>query len=413
MKTILLLGGGNCQLNAAKKAKHLGMGVVLADYTQNPPAAQYCNVHEKISSFDTQSCIDAAMRHNVDGVLTIGTDQPVYTAAAVSAQLGLPSLISVDTALAVTNKIIMKKQMVAHNIKNATHCFVNDKTTAQEIASIGKPFVLKPVDSQGQRGIFKLNLPQQVLKHLPNTLSFSRQSIAIAEHFYKSDEVTVSAWVDNGEVLLCSVTDRLLYPSNKHIGVCIGHRFKSIHSDKIDEMLEICKALCIACDIKNGPLYVQLLIGDEGILVNELACRIGGAFEDFSIPYISGFDILTAVLQSAVGQKPDLSALKSFDIKKCDKYIATQLLFCHSGTVATTTPVSRLKSLPFVLDAGYNYGIGDTVPVVENATARFGHGVLCGNSENEIKQNIKEFYNTIKITDVNGKNMINRLYPEL
>lgn len=89
---LLMLGGSNCQLHGAQRARSMGVDTVLADYTKNPLAASVCGVHEKISTFDVQACIRAAKRYGVTGVMTMGTDQPVYTCACISRELGLPGV---------------------------------------------------------------------------------------------------------------------------------------------------------------------------------------------------------------------------------------------------------------------------------------------------------------------------------
>ena len=412
MKKLLLLGGDNCQRSAAKYAQEQGIQVFLADYTRHPPAARYAEKHFQVSSFDVAACTQAARQCGAQGIMTIGTDQPVYTAACVSRALGLPSPISVETALAVTNKKVMKQKMTAAGIPTVPYCFLQPGDSADCLKALHPPYVIKPLDSQGQRGIFKLDSPPQVLAHLAETLRYSRCSSALVENFYESDEVTVSGWVQQGRLFILTITDRLLYPDKTHIGVCIGHRFPSIHMDKAHEMRQICERLCTACGIENGPLYVQLLVGAQGIVVNELACRIGGAFEDFFIPYITDFSILDAVIRASLGLSVDVSPLAGYDVTRATKKAATQLLFCKSGRVAACTGEKELRRLPYVLDAGFNYHPGDTVPVMENATARFGHAVLAAPSQQEIKAVIQDFYERFQVKDEKGQNMVTRLYPE-
>ena len=91
MATLMLLGGSNCQLNAARAVRAMGHRLVLADYLEHPPAASLCDAHLKVSTFDVEACIRAARDARVDGVMTVGSDQPVYTAARVAQALGLPS----------------------------------------------------------------------------------------------------------------------------------------------------------------------------------------------------------------------------------------------------------------------------------------------------------------------------------
>ena len=54
---------------------------------------------------------------------------------------------------------------------------------------------------------------------------------------------------------------------------------------RFQEIDTLSQKVADAFGLEEGPFYLQLLIGDEGIRVNELACRIGGAFEDVVIPY--------------------------------------------------------------------------------------------------------------------------------
>ena len=69
-----------------------------------------------------------------------------------------------------------------------------------------------------------------------------------------------------------------------------------------------------------------------------------------------------------------------------------------------------LAALPYVLDAGYNYKIGQEIPVMENATARFGHCVICGTKEN-IRERVDDFYRRLSVKSQSGEEMICRFYP--
>lgn len=405
MSKILILGGSNCQVSAVKLAKRLGHTVVLADYYENPPAAEYADLHERVSTFDIPGCTALARREQVDGVMTIGTDQPVYTAAAVAKACSLPSPIDVKTALAVTNKRVMKQILTEHHIPTVRWRLIDEDMGERELEALRTPLVIKPLDSQGQRGIYKLDTPAEILRALPQTLSFSRERQALVEEYYPSGEVTLSGWVQDGRLHVLALTDRQCHPDPVHIGVCAAHRFPSVYMDRYPEIREMSEHIVAAFGIPEGPLYVQFLIGAQGILVNELACRIGGAFEDVFIPYLCGFDILNAALCRALGQPVDCSVLEGYDPQKCRRQVSVQLLFCRSGQIASITPLSELLALPFVLSAGYNYNEGDTIPPLENATARFGHCVLAS-GDGHIQEQIAELYRTLQVLDPQGQNLV-------
>lgn len=409
--SIMILGGSNCQLHAVKRARDNGYKVILADYTDHPPGAQYAHVHCRTSTFDMDGCTEAARREHVDAVMTMGTDQPVYTAACVSSRLGLPSFLSPQTALSVTNKKIMKQILADHNIPTAPWKLIDRDTAASDLDCLTPPLVIKPLDSQGQRGIFKCSQAGELLSCLPGTLSFSRSSQALAEQFYPSDEITVSGWVSKGRLTVLTVSDRLLYPDPVHIGICIGHRFPSVHMDRLREIEALSQEVAAAFGLTEGPFYLQLLIGEEGIRVNELACRIGGAFEDVVIPYLTGFDILEAVMDLSFGRSVTLNLPRDFRPDRLGKCASVQLTFCRPGVIASCTPEAELRKLPFVLDCGYNYRPGQEIPPAHNATARFGHGVISGTPDT-IAGNIRRFYQVCQVLSPTGENLLNRLYPD-
>lgn len=407
---LMVLGGSNCQLHALERAAEQDIQTILADYTKCPPGARAASIHERISTFDVPACILAAKKHKVQGIMTMGTDQPVYTAAEVSRALDLPSQLTPRQAFSVTNKKAMKQILAGHGIKTAAWTLIDKQSKENALEGLKPPYVIKPLDSQGQRGIYKLSGAREVLDHLNHTLSFSRCQEALVEEYYQSDEVTVSGYIEKGKLTVLTITDRLLYPDPVHIGVCIGHRFPSVHMDRYEEICALSQRLTDAFGLMSGPFYLQILIGQEGIRVNELACRIGGAFEDVIIPWLTGFDILKAVMDASLGIPMDFSPYRGFRCDQQKKAAAIQLMFCRPGRIQKITQKAQLEELPFLLDCGFNYKEGDRIPVMENATARFGHGVITGTQEN-ISRHINEFYEKIQVLSEHGENLLKRMYP--
>lgn len=404
MKRIMILGGSNCQKNAVLYARSLGHEVILADYAKSPPAARYADRHIEVSTFDPEGCIRAAKECGIDGVMTMGTDQPVLTAALVADALGLPSAISTEEAKSVTNKRIMKAIFHAAGIPAANYRLIRAGSSSEDIAGLSSPVVLKPLDSQGQRGVFRLEDKNLAFPYLEQTLSFSREKEALLEEYYPSDEITVSGWIGGSRLTVLTVTDRILLDDPLHIGICTSHRFPSVHMDRYEEIKEISERIVIAFGIKNGPVYIQMLIGDNGIMVNEVAARIGGAFEDVIIPRITGFNILDAAMRVSLGMEADTAPLKNFDCSRSEAEASVQLMFADPGTVSYITPVMELMSLEHVVDAGYNYRTEDMIKPIENAAARFGHCVLFSDS-GPVKPSVDRFQRTFQILDEKGNNL--------
>lgn len=405
---IMVLGGGSNQLDLIKKIKEHGDEVILIDYLMDCPSRKHADTHLLVSTFDTDAITIAAKRYNVDAIVTAGTDQPVLSAAIASQELGINFYADVDTAKAVTNKLVMKPIFSEHNIPTADFRLITKDFDDEEISSINFPVVLKPVDSQGQRGVYKLNSIEEVHSNIASTLSYSKEQVALVEEYYENDEITVNGWVSNGKATIISVVDRVTIKRDNHIGICLCHNFPSVHLKKYkDEIYSITEEIVKAFGIKNGPIYFQYLIGDKGIKVNEIAMRIGGAYEGITIPIISDIDILKMVIDYCTNNKiNNQEKLDNYTLEKNNVYLSTQLFFCNSGVIDYMTPIEDILDIECVKAARYEYKEGDTIKRLVNATARAGYIIIEGKDFDDMICNINYVFDTLQILDSNGNNLV-------
>lgn len=403
---IMVLGGGNCQLNLIKRLKSEGDYIILVDYLENCPAKNYANVHLQMSTFDIPNVVEAAKEYAIEAIVTLGTDQPVLTAATVAEELGIPFYVDKDQALKATNKRIMKNIFKENNIPSVNYRLIDDRFNNEDIEGLKFPAVLKPVDSQGQRGIYKVNNLNEVRQFIDSTLSFSREDKVLLEEYYDNDEITVNGYLVEGEFYMLSVVDRVTMVKDNHIGICICHNFPSVHLDKYNEILELTLKIIESCSFTNGPVYFQYLVGKEGIKVNEIAMRIGGAYEDITIPLIADIDILGLVLDSVKGKAIDKTKLANYDIINNKNCISTQLFFCKLGIIKSITPIDDLKKQPGVCEVYYDIQAGDEIKTIKNATSRAGYVIVNGESFASMIDNVDNMFNHLKVIDTDGTNLV-------
>ncbi len=414
---IMMLGGGTNQLCAINRILENGHDVVVSDYLDQSPGKNIASYTAKADTFSYEETLREADRHNIDAILTVGTDQPVLTAAKVAKQLDLASGIGVDTALAVTNKEVMKKIFVSNNIPTIEYILIDgniDQTNLEindiqykEIENMTYPAVLKPVDSQGQRGIFKVNNPEQVWEHIKTTLSYSKAKKALLEKYYENQEVTVSGWVKSRRCYILTMTDRVTFDEEDRIGVCVSHEHPSIHIKEYGtKAKELTEQIVAAFNISDGPIYFQFLIGESGMLVNEIACRIGGAYEDQFIPKITGFDILNAQIDLSLGRSIDLDVVEHYDFRKNEACVSVQLFFAQPGKLEKVTSKDEMMQVQGIDDFRCHYKNGDEIPEIENASARAGFGLLYGSNENAICERINEFFKCLKLENDQKENLV-------
>ena len=84
MKKLMILGASALQVPGIQKAKEMGIYVIAVDMNPNAVGFQYADEKVVISTIDIPAVVEAAKERQVDGVLTLCTDMPVRTVAAVA-----------------------------------------------------------------------------------------------------------------------------------------------------------------------------------------------------------------------------------------------------------------------------------------------------------------------------------------
>lgn len=406
MKSVMVLGAGSCQLNLIRRLKNMGYQVIATGYNIDAPGKEIADFSVLADTFSYEETLKVAIDFNIDAIITTGTDQPVLTATKVAEKLGLPRFLSNTVAYHVTNKKVMKEKFSENSIPTVPYEIINKKSNTNKINLTGS-IVMKPLDSQGQRGIFKLASKSDIGKYIEETLKFSRSKEVLIEEYYENQEITVSGWVSKGEVSIFTISDRVTFENNLNIGVCKSHEYPSVHLEKYkDKIICLTKKICHVFKITEGPIYFQMLIGKEGILVNEIACRLGGAYEDITIPLITGIDPLELLINGSIDRNYDYKDLDNFRYTENNLCVSTQLFFCESGWIKRMTPIEEMLKNNFVVDLGYNYKTGDFINERVNASQRAGYMIIQGKTEETLENNINQAFSQLIIEDLKGKNLV-------
>src|ERR1041385_7256540 len=187
--TVLMVGAGRHQRRAIERARELGLHVVAVDRNPDAPGLAAADEGEVIDFTDVAAVTDAGRRHVVNGVLTVSADRAVPVVAAVAEALGLPG-IGLATAHLMTNKIAMRRLFADRGVPQPAFAALRRMSERHAaLETTGLPAVLKPVDSGGQRGVFRLESLDDLEAHLHAALAESATGEAIVEAFHEGLEL--------------------------------------------------------------------------------------------------------------------------------------------------------------------------------------------------------------------------------
>jgi len=345
-KTILFVGAGRHQRRAILQARDLGLRVVAADRNPEAPGLAEADVAEVVDFQDVDAVVELGRRERVDGVLTISADRAVPVVAAVAAALGLRG-IGTETAHVMTHKVAMRRLLAEHGLRQPRFAAVRTLAEARlAMEAVGFPAVLKPADSGGQRGVFRLESRDDLDRHLHTALIESPTREAILERYHEGLELNGLAVARGGEVRLLTLSDRLRPPG---IGFGVGwiHVYPTrLYGDRLADAEHTAGASVAALGLRAGVAFPQLLATDEGVLVVEVAARVpGGQMADLARHAI-GVDIVEIAIRQALGEEvPDELVTPRFQ-----QPLAIRFLTAHPGPLPTGV-VERVGGLERVVEA--------------------------------------------------------------
>lgn len=377
MKKIMILGASILQLPAIEKAKNLGLQVVVVD--MNPDAIGFKqNGIEKeiISTIDINAVVSAAKKHKIDGIMTLATDMPMRTVAAVAKEMNLIG-IDEETAFKATNKAEMRKALRKNNVPIPLFFQVNTKeeffAAVQKIKDSGYRCIVKPVDNSGSRGIDLLKDFES--ETLNNAYEYSKESSKsgdlMVEEFMEGPEVSVETLSINGECHVIQITDKLTTGSPYFVEM--GHSQPSQLPDDIkEEIIQVTKAANKAIGIKNGPSHTEIKITKDGPKIVELGARLGGDnITTHLTPLSTGVDMVECCIKIALGEEPNL------EIKK-NNGSAIRYFQQRAGKIIDIKGVDDAICMGGVKQISIVHNIGDEITEINNSASRMGFVIAEG-----------------------------------
>ncbi len=320
----LVLCGGMPQAYLIKEMKRRGITALLADQNEKAPAVKYADKFYAVSVFDIDGIREIAKKEKVDFVISVCADQVLLIAAQLCEELGLPCYIDYETAKNVSSKKYMKQIFVEYNIPTPRY-IVRDKLTSYDVNNLCFPLVVKPVDSYSSRGVKKVHNIAELQIAFKNAINISRTGTAIIEEFATGDELSVDIYVENGVVNILSIRILDKIPELDGFVICRGRYPAPLSMEMFNRIRDVAQKIADAFKLFNTPMLIQMKVDGEKINVIEFCARTGGGMKYRLIPIVSGFDVVNAVLDLTIGQKPYLT------IKKYEGYILDEYLYCKPG----------------------------------------------------------------------------------
>lgn len=396
MKKVLVLAGGFPQIALIQELQSRGYFVVLADWNENPVAKKYCDKYYQTSTLDVEAIKKIAKEECVDFVITVCTDQALLTVAKVSEDLGLPCYIDYQTALNVTNKQYMKKVFVTNDIPTAKHIILDD-LDEKSIEGFKYPLITKPVDCNSSKGVIKVHNYNDLKEAFYQAKEYSRTKTAIIEEFIEGEELTVDAYIEDGKANVLSISISEKVKDNQKFVI-----FRTVNPANVSLELEnqiktTAQKIADSFGLKNTPMLIQMLTDGANAYVIEFSARTGGGVKYLLVFKASGFDVIKAVVDLTIGNKPHYECKP-----RKYKYLINEFVYCKPGIFDHLDGFEELKEEGVIIDYYLFKWKGAKFDSIANSGDRVAGFTIEGNSIKEMQRMHCIANQRFKIIDSNG-----------
>jgi len=363
-KTLLIVSGGVEAVDAARRAKEMGLYVVVSDINPEAPGFAHADSCLIADVYGPDATAAAAFRFHtkirkIDGVICVAADAPL-TVAAVNERLGLKG-ITRETAELACDKLAMKQRFAERGVPVPWFSEVQTPHALQRFAvEKGRDLVIKPVDSRGSRGVQRLARVSDLDKAFQFARSHSPTQRVMVEQYLEGPQVSTESIVVDGRCHTPGFSDRNYEYLERYAPYFIengGDLPSHLPADMQEKVKEVVGRAAAALGVTNGTVKGDIVVHDGEVYVIELAARLsGGFFCTREIPLNTGVDFVGNAIRVALGEPvEDLTP-------KYQKHVIQRYAFPQAGKVVAIHGAEEAEKVPGVAEVNVTARIGDVIP---------------------------------------------------
>ncbi|MDO5309845.1 MAG: ATP-grasp domain-containing protein [Planctomycetia bacterium] len=396
----LVLAGGIPQAALIQELKSRGITTILADRNPEALARPYADKFYPVSTMDVEAVKNLAIQEQVDFLITVCADQVLLVVAKLSEELGLPCYIDYQTAKNCSDKSYMKEIFARYEIPTAKFITVKE-INASELAGLRYPLVVKPVDSYSSRGVRRVENFQELQSAFADALRIGRADYAMIEEFIEGEELTVDVYVEEGRAHVLNISNSDKIAEADKFVICRTRNPAPITEVVREKVARVCQQIADAFGLKNSPMLVQMIADDKDVSVLEFCARTGGAIKFILIRKACGFDVVKAVVDLTLGQRPHVELQPSVS-----PLIMNDYLYCKPGIFEKLEGFEELKIEGYLADYYQFKNPGAEFTTVASSGDRVAAYTIHAQSLEDLVAKHNVVRNRVKALDVNGEDLI-------
>ncbi|MGW7100138.1 pyridoxal-phosphate dependent enzyme [Streptomyces sp. NPDC054838] len=340
--------------------------------------------------------VERFRREELAGITTT-SDFYVPTVADLTTWLGLPGN-RVDSVATCRNKALLRGRLREAGVGQPKFAVLTDAgETADAVAAIGLPCVVKPADDSGSNNVLLCTTPEEVRAHVETILAIHvnvrgmpTARTALVEEYIDAPEFSVELFTWQGRTTCVGITRK--YVTGAPYFVEYQHVFPAELSPSDEAALQDAARRAVeAVGMGLGPTHTEIRLDATGPKIIEINPRLAGGMIPELIRMATGTSLLDEQLRAAGGHAPRLSA-------QTDGYAGIRfLLATEEGEVARIDGVPEARRVPGVHDVVITARPGSPARPARNSYDRLGFVIARGDTHDQVTKACVEALHQIDV----------------
>lgn len=398
-KNILVLPGTYWVRALCKRIKELGHRVLLVDPNADCPCREYADEYLQSDIFAWDTVLGFAKEKKADAVMSDECDIAMPVVSKLGEELGL-SVQSSGVVQYFTDKFLMREFCKEHGLKHPEYKLCRTKDEAVEFFNrLGKPIIIKPLDSNASHGVFKIESVEDIEKKFNESISFSRiEKAVLAERYIVGKEFTVDGIKTKNHHYTLAISKKNHYKHNSNIANELYFSYDDPDYD-YDKLRSVNDTYVLESGLEYGFTHAEYKFENGEYYLIEIASRGGGNMMSSIISqYLSGYQTYDFLIHASLADIKDIN----FSIRDEYKSRCAVLKFFDApfggGIVKAIDGEDFLKVSHAIKEYQLHFGIGDEICDCSNDSARIGFYIACAESREELDKVMREVERTFSIT---------------
>ena len=368
MDTILIIGS---RTQAITKAREMGLRVVLLQHKGRvlPGQVEAADAAILVDYLDTGATLPLVRAaHAVYGFTKVVSlaEQAMELVGRINDDLGLAGT-TWQVAHRFHDKALMRERLRETGFEDVAAQVVEEPDELREFGERhGYPLVLKPTDSAGSRGIFRVDGPDEIDAAWAAALglrgrgdlpwaTFYPVDRFIAEEYLDGPEYSVETFSCDGRHVVVAITDKL-----SDGAIEMGHAQPAVLAPADEAALvRHTEGFLDAMGLRDGVGHHEIKLTSRGPRVIEGHDRVGGDRLLDLVEAVTGVDLERYAVGWPFRRVPELAGRPT-----ARTAAATRFLTARPGVIERIEGVEEVRAYPGVLDVDVAVHVGDEMPAI-------------------------------------------------